>query len=169
MLSIAVQSFVGVIFWVLSNPVIWVAPQGLSNCYPPFSLRSMSLCSGCQFCFLGKFLCFVVFNGGYEATPLWAVRVPLLVGRSILHQRGRQALSFLLTWGVLTCFTPPFLFGLANHDPVQWVVTFNMGFTICQCQWALTSFPLPYIHVPSKTCSHVTLPVVFTHLLWMLQ
>ena len=61
---------------------------------------------------------FIIFNGGYEATPLWEARVPLLVGGSILHQGGRQALSFLLTWGVLTCFTPP-LFGLANCDPVQ--------------------------------------------------
>ena len=29
------------------------------------------------------------FIGGYEATPLQVVRVPLWVGRSILHQRGR--------------------------------------------------------------------------------
>ena len=33
-----------------------------------------------------------------------------------------------------------------------------MGFTICQHQWALISFPLPYICVPSKVCQphHVT-------------
>ena len=29
------------------------------------------------------------FTGGYDATPLQVVRVPLKVGRSILHQRGR--------------------------------------------------------------------------------
>ena len=51
---------------------------------------------------------FVVFNGGYEATPLWAVRVPLLVGESIPHQGGRQALSFLLIWGYLPLSLPPF-------------------------------------------------------------
>ena len=65
------------------------------------------------------FLILVISSGGYEATPLQAARVPLLVGRSILHQRGRQMLSFLLTWGLLTHFTPPcFMFGLAYHDPV---------------------------------------------------
>ena len=30
------------------------------------------------------------------------------MGRSILHQRGRQTLLFFLTWGSLTHFTPPF-------------------------------------------------------------
>ena len=65
------------------------------------------------------FLIFIVSSGGYKATPLQAVRVPLLVGRSILHWRGRQMLSFLLTWWLLTHFTPPcFMFGLAYHDPV---------------------------------------------------
>ena len=44
---------------------------------------------------------------GMKATPLQVARVPLLVGGSIPHQRGRQALSFLLTWGLLTHFTPP--------------------------------------------------------------
>ena len=55
------------------------------------------------------FLVFIVSSGGYEATPLQVARVPLLVGRSIPHQRGRQVLSFLLTWGLLTHFTPPVL------------------------------------------------------------
>ena len=54
------------------------------------------------------FLVFIISSGGYEPTPLQAVRVPLLVGRSILCQRGRQMLSFLLTQGILTHFTPPF-------------------------------------------------------------
>ena len=117
---------------------------------------------------VSSFLVFVISNGGYEATPLQAVCVPLLVGRSIPHQRGRQALSFLLTQGLLTCFTPPFvMFGLAYHDPVLWVVTFIMGFTICQHQWALMSFPLPYVCVPSEVCSHITLPEVFTCPQWM--
>ena len=57
----------------------------------------------------GFFLIFIISSGGYEATPLQVARVPLLVGRSILHQRGRQILSFLLTWGLLIHFTPPVL------------------------------------------------------------
>ena len=61
---------------------------------------------------------FVISNGGYEATPLQVARVPLLVGGSILHQRGRQMLSFLLTWEVLTHFTPP-LFCLALPTMTQ--------------------------------------------------
>ena len=35
-LSTAVWSFVGVIFWGLFNPVAWVTPQGLSSCSPFF-------------------------------------------------------------------------------------------------------------------------------------
>ena len=64
------------------------------------------------------FSIFVVSNGGYEATSLQVARVPLLVGRNILHQRGRQTLSFFLTQWLLTHFTPPFLFSLAYWDPV---------------------------------------------------
>ena len=65
------------------------------------------------------FLVFVISSGGYEATPLQAARVPLLVGKSIPCQRDRQMLSFFLTQGLLTHFTPPcFMFGLAYHDPV---------------------------------------------------
>ena len=61
----------------------------------------------------------IISYGGYEATPLQAGRVLLLVGGSILHQRGIQMLSFLLTQGIITFFTPPFvLFGLAYCDPV---------------------------------------------------
>ena len=56
------------------------------------------------------FLILVISNGGYEATPLQAVRVPPLVGRSIPHQKGRQMLSFLLTWGLLTHFIPPLFY-----------------------------------------------------------
>ena len=68
---------------------------------------------------VSSFLIFIVSNGWYEATPVQVARVPLLVGRSIPCQRGRQMLSFLLTWGLLTHFTPPcFMFGLAYHDPV---------------------------------------------------
>ena len=96
------------------------------------------------------------------------MRVPLLVGRIIPHEGGRQALSFLSTWGVLTHFTLTLFFGLANCDPLGLVVAFIIGFTICQHQWALMSFPLPYVCVPSEVCSHITLPKVFTHLLWML-
>ena len=120
----------------------------------------------------GFFVIFIstISNGGYEATPLQVARVPLSVGGSIPHQRGRQMLLLLLTQGVLTHFTPPFvLFGLAYHDPVLWVATFTVGFTIWQCQWALMLFPPPYVHVPSEVCSHITLPEVFTHPQWMLQ
>ena len=65
------------------------------------------------------FLVFIISSEGYEATTLQVVSIPLLMGRNIPHQRGRQMLSFLLTWGLLTHFTPPcFMFCLAYHDPV---------------------------------------------------
>ena len=121
----------------LFNPVVWMTPWGLSNC-PPFFFDKQILMFWLLILVSWLVFIFVIFNGGYEATPLQAVRVPLLVGGSIPHQRGRQASSFLLKQGVLTHFTPPSLFDLANHDPAQWVVAFNVGFTICQHQWALT-------------------------------
>ena len=65
------------------------------------------------------FLAFVISNGGYEATPLQVACVPLFVHRSILHQRGRQTLSFLLTQGLLTHFTSPPLLCLALPTMTQ--------------------------------------------------
>ena len=71
--------------------------------------------------------------------------------------------------GVLTHFTPPFvLFRLAYHDPCSMSGCICHGVHYLPASMALTSFPLPYIHVPSKVCSHITLPEVFTCLLWML-
>ena len=112
----------------------------------------------------------VIFDGGHEATPVQPVMVPLLVGWSIPCQRGRKVLSFipLDTGGTHPFHYPIVLFGFAYCDPVLWVVAFIIGFTICQHQWAPTLLPPPYVHVPSEVCSHITLPVVFTHPLWML-
>ena len=164
-LSIAILSFVGVIIWKLFNPVTWVTPHGLS--IHPLPMASMSSCSSCQFWFLCWFWFFVICYGGYEATPPWVARVPLGVDGSIPHQGGKQALS-ILTWGVLNHFTHPSLFCLANHDPVQWVVTSVLGFTIHWHQWALTLLPLSHVCVPSKVHGHITLPKVFTLPWWML-
>ena len=92
------------IFWGYL-PHTPVNPRGLIQT-PPISRRSTSSCSGYRFWFL-LFIVFIISSGGYEATPLQVVRIPLLVGRSIPHQRGRQMSSFLLTQGLLTHFTPP--------------------------------------------------------------
>ena len=73
---------------------------------PPVFWRSTSLCPAVDSGFLVIFI-FLISNGGYEATPLQVARVPLSVGGGILCQRGRQVLSFLLIWGILTHFTPP--------------------------------------------------------------
>ena len=62
------------------------------------------------------------------------------------------------------------LFGLAYCDPSSVSGCIHvMGFTLCQCQQALTSFPLPYEYVfllRSAATSHYLRS--FTHLLWML-
>ena len=50
------------------------------------------------------FLVFIISSGGYEVTPLQAVRVPLLVGRSIPCQRGRQIIVIPLDTGVTYLF-----------------------------------------------------------------
>ena len=46
-----------------------------------------------------------------------------------------------------------FSFGLACHDPVQWVVAFLFWSTIYQHQWVRAVIPLPYIHVPSRSAA----------------
>ena len=60
--------------------------------------------------------------------------------------------------------TPPF--GLANNDPVPWVVVSVMGSTIQWHLWAAMSFPQPNIHGPVDIHTHYTLPRVFTHHQW---
>ena len=161
-LSIAVQSFVGVIF------------QGLIHLGGYLTVPSLFLWWACPLAvavhsgFLASLCFFVVFNGGYEATPLWTARVPLLVGGSILHQGGRQALLFLLTWRYLPISLPPLCLALPTITQFgEWLHS-SVRFTTCQHQWALTSFPPPYVCVLSEVCSHIMLPKVFTHLLWML-
>ena len=86
-LSITVQSFV----WddnLRAIQVTQVISWGLSNHPTSFGKHILVL----WLSVLGFFLLipvFIVFDGGYEATPLQAVRVPLPVGGSILCQGGR--------------------------------------------------------------------------------
>ena len=55
------------------------------------------------------FLSSLFLMEGMKPFPLQAARGPLSVGRSILHQRGRQMFSFLLTWEYLPISLPPLL------------------------------------------------------------
>ena len=93
-----------------------------------------------------SFLIFVVYNGGYEATPLHKARVPLLVGRSILHWRSRQTLPFFLTQGLLTHFTPPVSVWSCLPCPSSVIGCIPLGVTICQHQQAS-------IIIPSALCT----------------
>ena len=129
----------------------------------------MSSCSDCQLWFLHWLQFFIIFNREYEAAPLWLVRVPHLVGGSILHQGGRCMLAPPPDMEGYLLSSLPSLFGLACHDPVWWLATSILGFTICQHQWALMSLPPPDVHVPFDVYCHIMLPKVFTHLWWMLQ
>ena len=106
------------------------------------------------------FSIFVISHGGYEATPLQAARVPLLVGRSILHQRGRQMLLIFLTWGLLTCFTPPF-FCLALPTVTQF------------CDWSHSSWGSLSASINGHQCHSLCLTYMFlprsaatSHYLW---
>ena len=90
----------------------------------------------------------VIFDGGYEATPLQVVGIPLVVGGSILCQRGRQALSFLLTWGVLAHFTPP-LFCLALLTMTQF------------CEWSHLSLGSLSASVNGLQCLSLCLMYMF--------
>ena len=75
-----------------------------------------------------SFFIFVISHGGYEATPLHAARVPLLVHRSIPCQRGRQICRchslclmymFLLRSAATSCYlwSSPILSGCSSRCP----------------------------------------------------
>ena len=105
---------------------------------------------------------------GYKATLQLAARVPLHMCGSIPYQGGGwQFIPPPDMKGYLP-ISPPTMFGLANCDPVQWVVVSIFGFTIWWGLWAETSFPWPNVCVPSNIYSNISLPGVFTHLQWML-
>ena len=159
----------GVIIWGLFNPVTQVIPQGLSN--HPCLLASMSSCSGCQFWFLCWFWFLLSLMEGMKP-PLyrwWGSPLTTCRGVGLFCVREVDAcLSLLLTWRGTYPFHSTSLFGLANHGPAQWVAVSILGFTICLCQWALTSLPPLHICVPSDVHCHITLSKVFTHPRWML-
>ena len=67
-------------------------------------------------------------------------RVSLLVGRSILHQRGRQTLLFFLTLGLLTHFAPP-CFCLALPTMTQFCDWSHSSWGSLSVSQALTSLP----------------------------
>ena len=141
---------------------------------PPFSSMSTSSCSGCWVVtvWLLSTPVFVVVIISVATRvlshPSMGSKGPLCMGGSILHQGCRHLLIPLPNMEGYLPATPP-KFGLANCDPVPWVGTSVSRSTI-QCHlWAATSFPQPNSCVPLDVNSHVTLPVVLTHLLWMLQ
>ena len=93
--------------------------------------------------------------------------VSLQLGGNTPHQGRRcQFITNPDMEGYLPTTLP--LFGVANHDPVPWVVVSVMGFTIWWHQQAVTSFPQPNVHVPSDVHTHYMLPEVFTHHQWIL-
>ena len=93
---------------------------------PLFVLRSMTLCT-------------VIYSlAAWKGImpPLFNQCRYLSVGRSIPCQCGRPMALHSNTLVTYPFYSPSFhLFGLACHDPVQWVVAFLFWFTIHQCQW----------------------------------
>ena len=70
-------------------------------------------CHQLQFLWLSS----ILVLQGYEANPLWVVRVTLCMGWSVPHQGGRHMLVNPPDMEGYLPITPP-KFGLANHDPV---------------------------------------------------
>ena len=95
-----------------------------------------------------SFPIFVISNGGYEPTPLQVVRVPLLVGSSILHQTGRQTLSFFLIQGLLAHFTCP-CFCLALPTVTQF------------CDWSHSSWGSLSASINGHQCCSLCLTYMF--------
>ena len=94
------------------------------------------------------------YNEGIKPPFNWQ-QGSLFIWVGVLCIRGRkcQLIPPPDTEGYLPVI--PSMFGLANHDPVLWVVVSFLGFTI---QWhlqAVTSFPWPNVHVPSDVYTQI--------------
>ena len=128
--------------------MVHIQPSSLGDTYwvPPAAPLFLEGAHPCALAVDSGFLvdfCFSSFSMEGIKPPSTGGKGPLLVGGSILHQTGRQALSFLLTRGLLTHFTPP-LFCLALPTMTQFCEWLHSSwrFTICQQQQVLI-FPLP--------------------------
>ena len=84
------------------------------------------------------------------------------MGGSILHQRGRQVLSFLLTWGVLTHFTPPLFF----WPCLLWPSSMS-GHIHCGVHYPLASMGIDVI--PSNLCTCSFQGLQSHHVTWGLH
>ena len=132
---------------------------------------SMPSCSGCQvvLVFVNSSFCNHLWFRCNESIkpPLdwWLGSLFVWVGVLCVNEVD-ASLSLFLTWKGTYLLHPQS--GLANHDPVLWVVTLILRLTICWHLWVVTSFPQPNAHVPSNVYSHNTLHDVFTHLQLML-
>ena len=116
---------------------------------PPISWKSMSSCSGCWFWILHFSYLSFLMEGTKPPLYRWWGSLFWWVGAFCAREVDRHCHS---SWhgGYLPISLPPFLFGLAYCDPVPWLVSFLLGFIICQHQWASTLFLLPYVCVPSS-------------------
>ena len=132
-----------------------VNPRGLIQ-PPPISWKSTPSCTGCQFWILHfPYLSFLMEG---MKPPLYRQWGSLFwwVRAFCVREVDKHGHS---SWhrGYLPISLPLFLFGLAYCDPVLWLVTFLLGFTIHQHQQASTchSLCLTYIFLlRSAATSH---------------
>ena len=159
--------FCGVVFSGLFNPVTWVTPWGLSNCSPLFVWQACSQALAVDSGFLA--------NSGFSSFWMEGMKPPLYgqwgslfwwVG--VFYVREGDGTAIPPDMGVLPISLFPCL-ALSTMTQFRWVVVFFLGFTVCQHQWALMSFPPLHVHAPSEVHGHITLPKVFTHFQWTLQ
>ena len=126
--------FVGMIIWGLFNPVTQVILWGCPTTPPIFwQAHPHALAVSFEF--------FV--NSGFLPSSMVGMKPPLFrqwgslflwVGVFCIKEEDASS-SLSSVWRGTYLFHSPTLFGLANHDPVWWVVTSVLVFTICQCQW----------------------------------
>ena len=137
-LSIEVWSFEG---GDILRPVAWEEHRWFIN-FPPF------LGGACPHSWLSILVSLLFSSSSFlmegMKQPLYRQQGSLFqwVGAFHIREVHRCCPS---SWhrGYLPFHSPLFMFGLVYCDQVPWVVTFIVGFTICQHQWALTSFPPP--------------------------
>ena len=134
--------------------------------YAPHSFKEHSLML-CCFCLAVIFVCLAV-SEGIEPSLNNRCRY-LSVGRSILHQSGRP-FTLHPNMGAACPFHSPFhsVWALpAMTQFSEWQHSFSVHYPLAST--CIDVVPLPYIRVPPEVCNQNTLPVVFTHLQWMLQ
>ena len=134
----------------------WGYCPGGSQYNPPFFKGACPQALTVDFC--------LVALEGHNTTLLLLAVGTSWEGRSIPHVRvaGSILPSHLLHGATYPFHSPHYVF-VWPCLPWPSLVSGSIPLLVplsASCQWVIDVIPLPYVHVPSKVCSQITLPVV---------